>query len=553
MKKYLWLSYFFIAALLNAQPILHRTDIQIKQLATVSRLSVRIAQDPVSRNLYILENDGDIKRVNFGSDSATASFTTVYTEANHGLSAPLGMEFSQDGTLFLVGNETNQSNEQFGTGVIVKGIPDSPGSENRTWNIIASTVEYLYGFTYNHRMSGIAIDPNGQYIYVNSGARTDHGETREGFREVGLTSIILKLPIDSSNITLQDDREWLRTNGYLMAEGIRNIFDFAESGSGDIFWVENSGDRDDPEEMNWLQAGHHYGFPWNIGGNRTPQQDTPYVPQDDPLLSPDAWGGGNLYSTFYNDPTYPTPPTGVTFSEPVLNYGPDADKFRDTVTGDPNDASELGVSISTFTTHRSPNGIVFDADSILVEDLAGGAFVISLNASSLAQPLGDTGEDVVHAALTKNGDNYIAQITKLVSNLNTPLGIELVGNKLFVLETGLWGGNFSPKLWEITLPLKGTVGIEQNEIELNNFELYQNFPNPFNPTTNIKYSIPQSGFVSLNVFDVLGNRVATLVNEVKNEGIYEISFDATNLSSGVYFYSLTAGEFSSTKKLLLMK
>jgi bacillopeptidase F (M6 metalloprotease family) len=90
------------------------------------------------------------------------------------------------------------------------------------------------------------------------------------------------------------------------------------------------------------------------------------------------------------------------------------------------------------------------------------------------------------------------------------------------------------------------------------FELEQNYPNPFNPSTKIKYSIPsnlnrETSNVSLKVYDVLGNAVATLVNEQKPAGTYEVEFDASNLSSGIYFYRLAAGSRIQTKKLILLK
>jgi Secretion system C-terminal sorting domain len=86
-----------------------------------------------------------------------------------------------------------------------------------------------------------------------------------------------------------------------------------------------------------------------------------------------------------------------------------------------------------------------------------------------------------------------------------------------------------------------------------NFNLGQNYPNPFNPATNIRFQISKSGFVSLRVYDVLGKEVATLVNEYKPAGKYEIEFNASNLSSGVYYYRLTAGSFSAVKKMILLK
>ena len=85
------------------------------------------------------------------------------------------------------------------------------------------------------------------------------------------------------------------------------------------------------------------------------------------------------------------------------------------------------------------------------------------------------------------------------------------------------------------------------------FVLEQNYPNPFNPSTLIKYSIPEDGFVTVAVYNLLGETVATLVNEVQEAGRYEIKFDASNLSSGIYVYNLKSSSFSSVKKMLLMK
>ena len=85
------------------------------------------------------------------------------------------------------------------------------------------------------------------------------------------------------------------------------------------------------------------------------------------------------------------------------------------------------------------------------------------------------------------------------------------------------------------------------------FSLEQNYPNPFNPTTKIKYSLPKAAFTTLKVYDITGREVATLLNEYKTAGTYEIQFNASNLASGVYFYRLNTGQFSAVKKLLLLK
>ncbi len=85
------------------------------------------------------------------------------------------------------------------------------------------------------------------------------------------------------------------------------------------------------------------------------------------------------------------------------------------------------------------------------------------------------------------------------------------------------------------------------------FSLEQNYPNPFNPSTNIKYNVPENGFVKLAVYNLVGEEVNVLVNGQVNAGFYEIEFDASKLPSGVYFYRLTAGSFTNSKKMMLLK
>jgi len=97
------------------------------------------------------------------------------------------------------------------------------------------------------------------------------------------------------------------------------------------------------------------------------------------------------------------------------------------------------------------------------------------------------------------------------------------------------------------------VGVEEEEILPTEYALLQNYPNPFNPTTVISYQLPVSIDVVLKVFDVLGNEVVTLVNEYKPAGRYEVEFEGSRLASGIYFYQLRAGEYTSVKKMLLIK
>lgn len=145
---------------------------------------------------------------------------------------------------------------------------------------------------------------------------------------------------------------------------------------------------------------------------------------------------------------------------------------------------------------------------------------------------------------TDNGTNWSAVNTGLTN---------LYVYSLAVVGSDLYAGTLASGLWKRSLSDMVTT-VEDNKInQPSNFTLYQNYPNPFNPSTNIRFEVPTSGFVSLKVFDVLGREVAELLNEYKSVGNYDVNFDASKLTSGVYFYKLQTGNFSSTKKMVLTR
>ena len=141
-------------------------------------------------------------------------------------------------------------------------------------------------------------------------------------------------------------------------------------------------------------------------------------------------------------------------------------------------------------------------------------------------------------------------------------------NGQWVLTNGLLGGSILSLAVSGTNIFAGTEGsgvfrralsdiiTDVKEISNsipNNFVLSQNYPNPFNPSTNINFSVPLSSFVSIKVYDVLGKEVASLVNEELKAGSYKFSFNANGLTSGVYFSRVTAGNFTQTKNMILLR
>ncbi len=149
-------------------------------------------------------------------------------------------------------------------------------------------------------------------------------------------------------------------------------------------------------------------------------------------------------------------------------------------------------------------------------------------------PAGDSTDDEARAVAVQSNGKVVAA------------GFSFGNSNFYLLHTG----------WAFALARylpSNVTGVEKLNSVPETFELYQNYPNPFNPSTTINYQLPMDSHVTLKVYDILGREVATLVNEKENAGNYSVKFDGSRLASGVYFYRLTAGNFMSTKKLLMLK
>lgn len=505
--------------------------------ATASQINaVRIDYDPVSEHLWFAGLGGDL--VSVSPDPSNHLITIRYRASDHGVPAPLmGMAIASDGTIYLVGNDAG-SQPGYNIGIIRRGVPDGQGAH--TWQTVATTAPYPRSATpFDHNMNAIVLSPDEQWLYINSGSRTDHGELQEnngqfpGVREVPLTSAILRVPAGANDLVLEDDLTWLSQQGYLFADGTRNSFSLAFDAQGRLFGTENSGDRDDEEEINLLEEGRHYGFPWRMGLTDTPMQFGDYNPSNDLLLNPNSYAVQNGH--FYNDPTYPAPPAGISFADPVLNVGPHANLYRDPSSGAILDADDTGRPLATLTSHRSPLGLVFDIDNSLPEPLTGDALVLSWTGSEsdLLSPYVGEGEDLLHVTFSDGPGGMTASVEQIATGFTNPIDAVMVDEYLYVLE---YGNN--TQVWQIgfgqAIAREETTPPVAFEVDI--------WPNPGAGHRTVRISARQSGPVTASLFAIDGRAVLTAVDRPFAAGeVASVSIDTGRLPAGAYFLVVQSG------------
>ena len=252
---------------------------------------------------------------------------------------------------------------------------------------------------------------------------------------------------------------------------------------------------------------------------------------------------------FANDPTFPAVPAGVTFTDPVRNYGTEADFYRDPINGRVKNASDEGTFITSFTPHRSPLGLVIDRDSILGSTFQGHAFVLSfmpggdstgftpLSPWGSPCPFVDHSRELVQMNLTYDAgiDNYTMTTSNIAEGFYLPVDAELVSNFLYVIENG-------GSIWRITFPAQ--VGISK---------IYKNsaafvYPSPFNQSTTIEFNNPEKQNCKLNIVNAYGKNILSIGNITSNKVVVE----KKNMASGLYFFQIMSKDkVISSGKLIL--
>jgi len=379
--------------------------------------AIRLLYDESTGNFFYTCYDGEVYKIkNFGTKQATSE--KMFTVADHGIPRLQGGAIYKN-TLFLSGN-TKVDNGLGNGGRMVRYKLNATGKPEMS--VVFTTAVYATNqLNFDHGWNGGTISPDGKYIYQNSGSRTDHGEVQDNLghfpnaRIGNFTARIFRFPIDTKDLVLPDDGDWMKSHGYVYAEGIRNAFDMSFDGKGQLFAVSNSPDYDMAEDMFWVRQGHHYGFPWIAGGIEMPQQYPDYQPdpKTDPFIpsSSAAW----TRRLMKNDPGFPQKPEGVKFSPGVQNLGPDANEYRGH-SGKIQDGDQTGQTVSTFTPHASPLGLVFDTKNVLSPEFKGDGFVLRYSKGGMMGAFTKEGEDMLHLkmAYDKLADNYYVKTTRIV-------------------------------------------------------------------------------------------------------------------------------------------
>jgi hypothetical protein len=282
----------------------------------------------------------------------------------------------------------------------------------------------------------------------------------------------------------------------------------------------------DPVGGRWsLWKTSNQGVTWDSSGSFLPGPSSEYSFSKDMELQNDSiWFGTNNSKIYYSYDFgihWNNSPAGCPL---ILTL---------TVSGSTGFAAE-------YCTYKTTNsGIEWDNDILPYND-------VILNITHVEKEFWFSRVDRIYYS-SDDGNNFVLQhISPNDTDVYRQINLKKVDNQIVGWAVRQWAGGIS----KYTAP----IGIKPISSEIpNKFELFQNYPNPFNPSTLINYQLPVSNNVKLVIYDLVGREVTTLVNEKQQAGKYQVTFDASNYASGVYFYKLVSGDFTQIRKMVVLK
>jgi hypothetical protein len=405
-------------------------------------------------------------------------------------------------------------------------IPAQPGNTMVTYRIKATDVTGLTATTF----------PVDFYVFQPSGTANTLF-IFNGFNDLTV------FPVDSywpSNVSFEHDSWNYGEATTAVLDNYDNVFEIWNENSGVYndstirLWIEGASNR------NYFLAGQEYLGKWNG------YDDTSFVAGDfiyDILGIDSSFNDISYYSPLPDEnsvgdsiPTWNMPQSGTLFGQPL-------EDLLASVTGaDSLMYNPIGV-------YQTPDNLNWQDGFHALSDVEVDMMVETRGIGSSWQ----TRYDPIVRTLPTAAHRTLPAGNKIVFNAYDPVSLTTANDDSY--PYWYWVGPdtansvFQALRWfDVVLDANETGGASPTE-----FALEQNYPNPFNPATTIKFSIPEQSRVTLKIYDVLGREVSTLVNEVRNAGNHEVNFDASNLASGMYIYSIKAGDYNASKKMMLLK